>query len=317
MGTLRRTSSCLVGLGAAISIWTTGSVALAEQVVVFDQTWVHTPELPDSHFRLPPDRGTPADWTSPIDYSQGSAWVYLEVHTKPTDQETKFQVCFEATPTYACTEQSPTYTDVGVYEWETAFAGFWSPPGEFVDWTLGVNNIACILKDTMNGKPSADNVGPEVAALYTPTEVRLVVTLVEAGGVYEPPVPTGASTGTEGDSDEGGSSGGGEGAGGSTSEGGGDAADTLADESASADSGPISASAGDSATSGAESSETGTGARDDDASGCACANGNARGWLAWLAIVALVRRRRYGRRSFGRWAAMNAVGSRCPSASRP
>ena len=45
-----------------------------------------------------------------------------------------------------------------------------------VDWTLGVNKLACILKDTMNGKPSADNVGPETAALYMPTEVRMVVT---------------------------------------------------------------------------------------------------------------------------------------------
>ncbi len=187
-------------VGGALFVALSGGAAQAAQVVVMDQTWVHGPDMPDSHFRVPPMDGTPPNWVSPVDYSQGSAWVYLEVHSKPTLEPTKFQVCFEATPTYACTDQSPTYTEVGVYEWETPFANFYQ--GDMVDWTLGTNKLACILKDTMNGKPSADNVGPEIAALYMPTDVRMVVTLVEAGGVYEPPTPTGeGSTGGESSGD--------------------------------------------------------------------------------------------------------------------
>lgn len=191
--TARRLLTC-----AALSTSLWGSTAFAGQIVVLDETWVHAPDLADSHYRVAPIEGTPGDWVNPVDYSQGKAYVYLEVHSKPTDQPTKFQVCFEATPTYACTAQSPTYTTVGTYEWETNFSDFWSPPNEFVDWTKGVNKIACILKDTMNGKPSADNVGPEVAALYTPTEVRMVVTIVEPGSEYVPPTPSGeGSTGGE------------------------------------------------------------------------------------------------------------------------
>jgi MYXO-CTERM domain-containing protein len=275
---------------AALAVAFASATVRAEQVVVFDQTWVHTPDLPDSHFRMPPGDDAPSDWTSPIDYSQGSAWVYLEVHTKPTEQETKFQVCFEATPTYACTLQSPTYTDVGTYEWESTFDQFWSPPGELVDWTMGVNDIACILKDTMNGKPSADNVGPEVAALYTPTEVRLVVTLVEAGSVYEPPTPTGETTGTEGDS--GGSSGDGDTAGATTS-GGADetsASATAADDAPADDDGSVSASASAtgpaSATDASESSDTGAGVDDDDGGGCSCTAG--RDDASTLGLFALV-----------------------------
>ncbi|MFY0535163.1 hypothetical protein [Nannocystis pusilla] len=168
--------------------------ARAGQLVVMDETWVHAPDLADSHYRATPGIDVPEDWTSPIDWTQGSVWVHLEVLSKPTAQETKFQVCFEANPTYACTLQSPTYTEVGIYEWESTFAQFWSPPGEFVDWKQGVNKFACILKDTMNGKPSADNVGPETAALYMPTEVRMVITLVEPGSTYEPPAPVGEET---------------------------------------------------------------------------------------------------------------------------
>ncbi len=205
------------------SLW--GVTAQAGQIVVMDQTWVHAPDLADSHFRVPPMEGTPDNWVSPIDYSKGSAWVYLEVHTKPTQQETKFQVCFEATPTYACTNQSPIYTEVGTIEWETPFANFYQ--GNMVDWSKGTNKLACILKDTMNGKPSADNVGDEVSALYMPTEVRMVVTLVEAGSVYEPPIPSGEeSTGGE-STGGGGSTGGGDGTGGGESTGGGEATTTT------------------------------------------------------------------------------------------
>lgn len=198
------------------------STALAQQFVAMDETWEHTPDLPDSHYRVEPSSETPADWTSPVDYSQGTAWVYMEVQTKPTEQETKFQVCFEATPTYACTAQSPTYTAVGTYEWATDFADFWSPPGELVDWSQGDNKLACILKDTMNNKPSADNVGAEVAALYTPTRIRMVVTIVAPGGTYEPPTPTGEGGGAQGGGGQGGAGTGGDASasGGASSQGG-------------------------------------------------------------------------------------------------
>lgn len=136
-----------------------------------------------------PTAATPANWKSPIDYASGMAHVRLEVFTKPTETSTKFQVCFEATPTYACTDQSPTCATVGVLDWETPFSSFWSPPGETVDWSLGTNKIALILKDTKNGKPSVDNVGPAMAALYTPTHVRMVVTIVAPGSTYVPPPP--------------------------------------------------------------------------------------------------------------------------------
>lgn len=277
-------------VGTAGAAW--ASPAWADQVVVFDETWVHTPDLPDSHYRLPPAEGTPADWVNPTDYTGGSAWVYLEVFSKPTAQETKFQVCFEATPTYACTAQSPTYTEVGVYEWETPFGGFWSPPGELVDWTQGVNQIACILKDTENGKPSADNVGPEIAALYTPTEVRLVVTLVEAGSVYEPPTPTGAGgTGTGGDTGDGSS--GDSGASDGADDSGGTTTGPLGDDGpAGTDDGSPAGS--DGSTGNAPPASDG---EDSDGGGCACtASHDGSGPAGLLLLWALGwRRRRAGR----------------------
>jgi MYXO-CTERM domain-containing protein len=150
---------------------------------------VHTADLADSHYRQAPAAGAPTNWVAPVDYAGGSAWVHLEVLTKPTDEPTKFQVCFEGTPSYGCTSQSVAYTTVGTLEWETPFTNFYIPPNESVDWTKGTKTIAVILKDTMNGKPSADNVGATRAARFTPTEVRVVVTLVSKGSTYVKPPP--------------------------------------------------------------------------------------------------------------------------------
>ena len=280
----------VVGLGAALVLGLPIAEASADQIVVFDQTYVHAPDLPDSHFRMPAAEGTPEDWVSPVDWSAGSAWVHLEVMTKPTEQETKFQVCFEATPTYGCTYQSPTYTEVGVYEWETPFDAFWSPPGTAVDWTQGVNQIACILKDTMNGKPSADNVGDEIAALYMPTDVRIVVTLVEAGSVYEPPEPLDAGTGSSGGSDdEGGSTGAGDDAqgdatGAATSDEGESSAGAGEDGPVPGDDGTMPPSTGDTTTAGADTTGSGSAQDEGDASGCACTAAPRAGAPWWLAL---------------------------------
>ena len=291
----------VVGAALLSALW--GSAAQAAQVVVLDETWVHAPDIADSHYRVDPRPGTPDNWVSPVDYSQGKAYLYLEVHSKPTAQPTRFQVCFEANPTYGCTEQSPIYTEVGVYEWESDFAGFWSPPGEFVDWSLGVNKIACILKDTMNNKPSADNVGPEMAALYMPTEVRLVVTIVEPGGIYEPPTPTGEGTS---------SSGGDESSGGVSTTGSGESTGTGPEEPTTSTSmDPTSTtgstgSEGGASTSGSSSSSSSTSTAssddagtDDTAAGCACrsSSGHAPTGLLWTGLLlGLFRRSRVSAR---------------------
>lgn len=279
------------------------STALADQVVVFDETWVHTPDISDSHFYVEPTPGLLDDWISPIDYTQGSIWVYLEVHSKPTDEATRFQVCFEANPTYACTNQSPPYTEVGVYEWESTFDQLWSPAGPSVDWSQGVNRFACILKDTMNGKPSADNVGDEVAALYMPTEVRMVVTVVEAGSVYEPPSssedPTGGETSGDGD---GGSTGGGSEStttGAEPTSADGTGADPGSTEGTTPPPGTGTDGSGGGSVDGTSGETDGSGQGDEEAGGCGCTSGQRHGvptGLAWVLVGLAALRRGLARR---------------------
>src|SRR5688500_1763223 len=91
--------------GIAIAIGSWSSSAAAAQLVVFDAMWEHTANIRDSH-HYPRLNRVPASWVSPVNYGAGTAHVHLEVLTKPTRTLTKFQVCFEGTPTYACTAQS-------------------------------------------------------------------------------------------------------------------------------------------------------------------------------------------------------------------
>jgi hypothetical protein len=166
----------LLGFSALSILLAMPAPGRAEQVVVVDVTYTHAADTTsDSHYRVPPRDGSPSDWTSPIDYTKGSAHVLLEVKTKPSATPTKFQICFQGTPAYACTYQAPEYTAVGKYEWDTPWDAFWY--GGEVDWSQGVDEIALILKDTSNGKPQGD---PN----YVPTDLRVQVTLVSQGSTF-------------------------------------------------------------------------------------------------------------------------------------
>lgn len=162
------------------------TTAFAAQVVVTDVTYTHSAQTTsDSHYIVLPRAGTPSNWASPVDYAHGTAVVRLEVFTKPSATPTRFQICFEGSPSYACTNQAPAYTTTGVYTWTTPFPNFFQYSS--VNWSQGVRDVALILKDTNNGKPAPENVGATESAKYMPTDLRVTVTLVSPGSTYVDP----------------------------------------------------------------------------------------------------------------------------------
>jgi hypothetical protein len=151
----------------------------AQQLVVLDETYTATADnTSDSHYRVPPDVGTPDNWRSPVDYAAGSAHVRLEVLAKPSAQKTLYNLCYEATPSYACMPYSPAYTAPGVYDFEYPFSAFYQY--DMVDWSQGVNQLALILKDEGGTKKQGD------PAFY-PTTIHVTLTLLAPGETYVPP----------------------------------------------------------------------------------------------------------------------------------
>jgi hypothetical protein len=195
---LNRALGRLLFSGALAAASFGARAAHAEQFVIADATYTHSGETTsDSHYPVMPTAETPANWQSPVDYTQGSVHVRLEVKTMPSATPTRFQICFEMMTNYCCTDQAPAYTAPGVYEWDTDVEQMWRPGP--VDFTTGVLRSQLILKDTNNGKPSPENVGEETSALYMPTDLSVTVTVVSNGAEYEPPggptVPSGGSGG--------------------------------------------------------------------------------------------------------------------------
>ncbi|HKP55401.1 MAG TPA: hypothetical protein VJV78_01700 [Polyangiales bacterium] len=169
----------------AASLLSLCSLAHAEQFVLVDVSYTHSADTTkDSHYYPKLAADTPKDWTKPVDYSKGSVHIILDVKTKPAgDTPTKFQICFEGTPSYGCTAQSPTYTKTGRVEWDSPFSGFWFE--STVDWSQGIKQMPLILKDTMNNKPAGD---PK----YMPTDLRVQVILLSAGAKFAPPPEAGS-----------------------------------------------------------------------------------------------------------------------------
>jgi hypothetical protein len=199
---LNRALGRLLFSGALAAASFDARTARAEQFVIADATYTHSGQTTsDSHYPVTPTAETPANWQSPVDYTQGSVHVRLEVKTKPSATPTRFQICFEMMTNYCCTDQAPAYTAPGVYEWDTDVEQLWRPGP--VDFTTGVVRSQLILKDTNNGKPSPENVGEETSALYMPTDLSVTVTVVSNDADYQPPgppLPSGGSGGVMGGS---------------------------------------------------------------------------------------------------------------------
>jgi hypothetical protein len=173
----------VVWFGAALlGAYAQPSGARADQFVVVDATYTATADnTDDSHFRVDPADGTPDDWRSPIDYASGKAYVRLEVIEKPSTAKTLYNICYEATPSYACMPYSPTYTAPGVYEFDYPFSAFYQD--DQVDWSQGIRDIALILKDENQVKPQGD---PD----FYPTKIHVTITIVAPGSEYVPPAAT-------------------------------------------------------------------------------------------------------------------------------
>jgi hypothetical protein len=202
-----------IGVPIVVAVLVSCAVARAEQFVLADVTYTHSTETTsDSHYYPTLPANTPDDWTAPVNYAGGSVHIVLDVMSKPAGAApTKLQICFEGTPSYACTLQSPTYTTTGRVEWDSPFADFWYE--STVDWSQGTMKMPLILKDDMNNKPHGN---PQ----YMPTDLRVQVTLVSAGETFVPP-PTGGTGGSggaaAGSGGSGGEDGGAGGAGGAAS----------------------------------------------------------------------------------------------------
>jgi hypothetical protein len=167
----------------------------ADQFVLFDTTFTYTKEDADnskpskSHYyvkdkMLNPNR--PKDWTSPVDYRNGTIHIRTEVLEKPAGGEpTTWSICYIPNKGqkngYGCTGTT-VYRDAGVYEQDVSMKSFWE--NDSIVWTEGIKQMDLVIKDNSGGAGHAHK-RPDHEKFF-PTKVRITVIQVSAGSKYDP-----------------------------------------------------------------------------------------------------------------------------------
>jgi len=178
----------------AASIVFTG-ISLAEQFVLFDVTFTYSKDDAEnskpskSHYYVKGDtlnQSRPKDWTSPVDYRNGSAHVRLEVMDKPNgDEPTTWSICYIPNKGqkngYGCLG-TDIYTAAGIYEKDISMKSFWE--NDSIVWTEGIKQMDLVIKDNSGGSGHAHKrVDHEK---FFPTKVRMTLVQVSAGAKFDP-----------------------------------------------------------------------------------------------------------------------------------
>ena len=172
-----------------------GTIASGEQFVLFDVTFTYTKADADtstpskSHYyvkgaALNPDR--PRDWTSPVDYRNGTVHIRTEVIEKPTGGEnTEWTLCYIPNRGqgngYGCTG-SGIYQEAGVYERDVPMTSFWEN-GSII-WSEGIKQMDLVIKEGSGGRGHAHR-RPDSEKFF-PTRMRITMVQVSAGSKYDP-----------------------------------------------------------------------------------------------------------------------------------
>lgn len=165
----------------------------AEQFVLFDVTFTFTKKDADnstpskSHYyvrgkAINPRR--PRDWTSPVDYRNGTVHIRTEVLDRPASGEpTQWSLCYIPNRGqgngYGCTGTDP-YKEKGVYEKDVSMQSFWQ--NDAIIWTEGIKQMDLVMKDK-NGDHAHKRSDPEK---FFPTRIRIIMVQVSAGSKYDP-----------------------------------------------------------------------------------------------------------------------------------
>lgn len=163
------------------------------QFVLFDVQFTYTKENADnstpskSHFYVKHDMlnpNVPKDWTSPVDYRNGTVHIRLEVLEKPPGgAPTTWTLCYIPNKgqknNYGCTNTG-LYTEKGVYELDVPMTSWWE--NESIIWTEGIKQMDLVIKDDSGGQGHAHKRAD--FEKFFPTKVRITMIQVVKGAKY-------------------------------------------------------------------------------------------------------------------------------------
>ena len=96
----------------------------------------------------------PRDWTTPVDYRNGTVHIRTEVIEKPAGSEpTTWSLCYIPNRGrgngYGCTG-TVIYREKGVYEQDVSMKSFWQ--NDAIVWSDGIKQMDLVIKDNSGGQ---------------------------------------------------------------------------------------------------------------------------------------------------------------------
>lgn len=166
-------------------------IVRADQFVLFDETFTFEEKdaVPTkSHLFVEATsfgKGTPKDWTAPVDYRNGTVHVRIEVLQKPEgDTPTYWSLCYLPVKgqknNYGCVS-TPKYTKAGLYEKDEKMTEFWE--NDSIVWTEGIKRMALVLKGEKVDGQSHAHLQPDLKKFF-PTKIRVTMIQVSKGAKY-------------------------------------------------------------------------------------------------------------------------------------
>ncbi len=166
-----------------------------KQFVLFDVEFTYTKSDADnstpskSHYYVKGDKinpQRPKDWTSPVDFRNGTVHIRLEILDKPPGQTpTTWTLCYIPNKGqgngYGCVNTG-LYLDKGVYEKDVPMTSFWE--NESIIWTEGIKQMDLVIKDDSGGQGHAHKRADHEK--FFPTKVRITMVQVASGSTYDP-----------------------------------------------------------------------------------------------------------------------------------
>lgn len=163
------------------------------QFVLFDETFTFTREdaltssPSQSHYYVLNDQlnpNVPKDWTTPIDFRNGTVHIRMEVIEKPTgNAPTKWTLCYIPNRgkdnMYGCTS-TDLFTTTGIFEKDVSMNEFWE--NESIIWSEGIKQMDLVMKDDSGGQGHAHKRSDHER--FFPTKVRITMIQVAKGEMY-------------------------------------------------------------------------------------------------------------------------------------
>ena len=190
-----RSGTCLGALSLVLAVAMPPWRTAADQFVLFDVTFDYSKSDADhatpskSHYYVKGDQLNPVrptDWTSPVDYRNGTVHIRAEVLDKPAGGEpTTWTICYIPNHGqgngYGCTG-TDLYKEKGVYEKDVSMRSFWE--NNAIIWSEGIRQMDLVIKDGSGGGGHAHKRAD--AEKFFPTKMRITVVQVSAGATYDP-----------------------------------------------------------------------------------------------------------------------------------